>query len=44
MRVATIERMDTNKIPKQALKCKTKGKRSIECLRKRWKGQLHLEG
>jgi hypothetical protein len=39
-----VERMDTDRIPKQALKYRPKGKRSIGCLRKRWKDQLHLEG
>jgi hypothetical protein len=39
-----VERMDTNRIPKQALKYTPKGKRSIGCTRKRWKDQLHLEG
>jgi hypothetical protein len=37
-----MERMDT--VPKQALKYRPKGKRSIGCARKRWKEQLHLEG
>jgi hypothetical protein len=39
-----VDRMDTNRIPKQALKYRTKGKRSIGFPRKRWKNQLHLEG
>jgi hypothetical protein len=41
-----IETMDTNRIPKQALKYlyRPKGKRSIGRPRKRWKDQLHLEG
>jgi hypothetical protein len=39
-----VERMDTDRIPKQALKYGPKGKRSIGCPRKRWKDQLHLEG
>jgi hypothetical protein len=36
--------MDTDRIPKQALKYRPKGKRSIGGPRKRWKDQLHLEG
>jgi hypothetical protein len=39
-----VERMGTDRVPKQALKCRPKGKRSIGRPRKRWKGQLHLEG
>jgi hypothetical protein len=39
-----VERMNTDGIPKQALKCRPKGKRSIGHPRKRWKDQLHLEG
>ena len=33
-----VQRMDTNRIPKQALEYKPKGRR-----RKRWRDQLHLE-
>jgi hypothetical protein len=39
-----VDRMDTDRIPKQALKYWPKGKRSIGCPRRRWKDQLHLEG
>jgi hypothetical protein len=39
-----VERMDTDRIPKQALKYRPKGKRSIGRPRKRWKHQFHLEG
>jgi hypothetical protein len=39
-----VERMETDRIPKQALKYRSIGKRSIGCPRKRWKDQLHLEG
>jgi hypothetical protein len=39
-----VERMDTDRVPKQALKYKKKGKRCIGRPRKRWKDQLHLEG
>jgi hypothetical protein len=38
-----VERMDTDRIPKQALKYRPKGKRSIGRPRKRWQDQLHLE-
>jgi hypothetical protein len=39
-----VQRIGTDRIPKQALKCRPKGKRSIGRPRKRWKDQLHLEG
>jgi hypothetical protein len=39
-----VERMDTDRIPKQALKYRPKGKRNIGRPRKRWKDRLHLEG
>jgi len=35
--------MDTNRLPKQALQCKRKGRRNIGRPRKRWRDQLHLE-
>jgi len=35
--------MDTNRLPKQALKYKPKGRRNIGRHRKRWRDQLHLE-
>jgi len=35
--------MDTNKLPKQALKYKPKGLRNIGRPMKRWRDQLHLE-
>jgi len=35
--------MDTNRLPKQALQYKPKGRRSIGRPRKRWRDQLHLE-
>jgi hypothetical protein len=36
--------MYTDRILKQALKCRPKGKRNVGRPRKRWKDQLHLEG
>jgi hypothetical protein len=39
-----VERMDTDRVPKQALKYRPKGKRSIGRPRKRWRDQLHFEG
>jgi len=38
-----VQRMDTNRQPKQALQYKPKGRRNIGWLRKRWRDQLHLE-
>jgi hypothetical protein len=38
-----VQRMDTNKIPKQALQYQTNGRRNIGRPRKRWRDQLHLE-
>ena len=38
-----VQRMDTNRLPKQALKYKSKGRRNIGRPRKRWRDQLHLE-
>jgi hypothetical protein len=37
----TIQRMDTNRIPKQALQYKPKGRRNIGRQRKRWRKQFH---
>jgi hypothetical protein len=36
--------MGSNRIPKQALRCKQKGRRNIGRPRRRWNDQLHLEG
>jgi hypothetical protein len=37
-----VQRMDTNRLPKQALQYKLKGRRNIGRPRKRWRDQLHL--
>jgi len=37
------QRMGTNRLPKQALQYKPKGRRNIGRPRKRWRDQLHLE-
>ena len=38
-----VQRMDTNRLPKQALQYKSKGRRNIGRPRKRWRDLLHLE-
>jgi hypothetical protein len=38
-----VQRIDTNRIPKQALTYIAKGRRNIGRPTKRWKDQLHLE-
>jgi len=38
-----VQRMDTNRIPKQALQYKPKGRWNIGRPRKRWRDQLHFE-
>jgi hypothetical protein len=38
-----VQRMDTNKLPKQALHYRSKGQRNLRRPRRRWKDQLHLE-
>jgi hypothetical protein len=38
-----VQRMDRNRIPKQALQCRPTGRRNIGRPRKRWRDQLHLE-
>jgi predicted GTPase len=39
-----VQRKDTNRLTKQALQYKPKGRRNIGRARKRWRDQLHLEG
>jgi len=41
--VQLVQRMDTNRLSKQALQYKTKGRRNIGRPRKRWRDELHLE-
>jgi len=38
-----VQRMDTNRLPKQALQYQPKGRRNIGRPRKRWRDQLHIE-
>ena len=38
-----VQRMDTNRLPKQALQYRPKGRRNTGRPRKRWRDQLHLE-
>ena len=38
-----VQRMDTNRVPKQALPYQPKGRRNVGRPRKRWRDQLHLE-
>ena len=38
-----LQRMDTNRIPKQSLEYRSKGRRNIGRPRKRWEDHLHLE-
>ena len=38
-----VQRMDTNRLPKQALQYKRKGRRNIGRPRKRWRDQFRLE-
>jgi hypothetical protein len=38
-----VQRMDTNRIPKQALQYTPKGRRNIGRPKKRWRDQIHLE-
>jgi hypothetical protein len=38
-----VQRMETNRLPKQALQYEPKGRRNIGRPKKRWRDQLHLE-
>ena len=38
-----VQRTDTNRLPKQALQYRPKGRRNTGRPRKRWRDQLHLE-
>ena len=38
-----VQRMDTNRIPKQVLQYKAKGRRNIGRPRKSWRDQFHFE-
>ena len=38
-----VQRMDTNRIPKQTLQHRPKGQRNIGRPKKRWRDQLHFE-
>ena len=38
-----VQRMNINRLPKQALQYKLKGRRNVGRPRKRWRDQLHLE-
>jgi len=38
-----VQRMDTNRLPRQALKYRPEGRRNIGRSKKRWRDQLHFE-
>ena len=38
-----VQRMDTNRLTRQALKYRTEGRRNIGRPKKRWRDQLHFE-
>jgi len=42
-RLQHVQRMDTNRIPKQTLQYRPKGRRNIGLPKKRWRDQLHFE-
>jgi hypothetical protein len=39
-----VQRMDRNRLPKQALQYRPKGRRDVGRPRKRWRDQLQIEG
>jgi hypothetical protein len=42
-KIKHVQRMDRNRVPKQALQYRPTGRRNIGRPRKRWTDQLHLE-
>jgi len=38
-----VQRMDTNRLPRQVLKYRPEGRRKIGRTKKRWKDQIHFE-
>jgi hypothetical protein len=38
-----VQRMDTNRIPRQALRYRPEGRRKMGRPKKRWRDQLHFE-
>ena len=38
-----VQRMDTNRIPRQAVKYRPEGRRNVGRPKKRWRDQLHFE-
>jgi len=38
-----VQRMDRNRLPRQALKCRPEGRRNIGRPKKRWRDQIHFE-
>ena len=38
-----VQRIDTNRIPKQALQYRTNGRRNIGRPKKRWRDKIHFE-
>jgi len=38
-----VKRMDTNRMPRQALRYRPKGRRNVGRPKKRWRDQLHFE-
>ena len=38
-----VQRTDTNRLPKQGVQYKPKGRRNVGRTRKKWRDQLHLE-